>query len=153
MQDKLQFYVYLLTGPRSGKVFYVGKGTGNRIFAHARAALDRSQASDKLDRIREIHESGLAVRYELLRFGLTEQTAFEVEAAAMQLLDGLDNIVAGQHVGSRGRMTTDVVISLFDPSPAPAIVEPVLILRLPQLWHPAMPAEELYDATAAGGRG
>ena len=59
--EKIGFYVYLLVDPRNRVVFYVGKGTGNRCFAH----LDEARKSQtdtvgdyaKLARIREI-ESG-----------------------------------------------------------------------------------------------
>lgn len=156
VKEKLRYYVYLLSDPVDGKIFYVGKGVGNRVFAHAEAALgsDEHRASDKLDRIRAIHDAGLAVHYELLRIGLTEQAAFEVEAAAIQLLGlhDLTNLVSGHHIEARGRMTTDVAISLFDAPPVEVIIEPVLLIKIPKLWYPSMPAEDLYEATAGWWR-
>ena len=63
-------------------------GTRNRVFAHAKNALgEGSGESDKLDRIRAIQAEGLKVHYELLRLGLSEHEAFEVECAGIQLLD------------------------------------------------------------------
>ena len=124
--------------------------TGNRVFAHSQDAHgDEEAASDKLDRIREIHGAGQQVEHQLLRFGLTDRTAFEVEAAAIQLLgtDELTNKVEGHHVWRRGRMTTDVAISLFDAPPAPEITERVILFRIPRLWSPEMSAEELYETT------
>jgi len=148
--------VYLLSDPRDDRIFYVGKGVANRVFSHARAALgdDEQRPSDKLDRIRAIHLAGLEVHYELLRFGLTEQAAFEVEAAAIQLLglDDLTNLVAGHHIEVRGRMTCDVATSLFDAPPVGEIAEPVLLIKIPKLWYPSMPAMDLYDATATWWR-
>ena len=35
VEEQLGSYVYLLTDPRNGEIFYVGKGLGNRVFAHA----------------------------------------------------------------------------------------------------------------------
>ena len=32
--SKLKTYVYRLIDPRNGETFYVGKGKGNRVFAH-----------------------------------------------------------------------------------------------------------------------
>ena len=148
--EHLQYYVYLLADPRTGAIFYIGKGTGNRVFAHAQDALDSTQASDKLERIREIHASGLRVSYELLRFGLNEKAAYEVEAAAIQLLrlDELLNEVAGHHAGTRGRMSVSDAISLFDAPPAPTIADPAVLIRIPKLWYPNMAPEELQEATA-----
>jgi len=31
---EIKYYVYLLSDPISGEIFYVGKGKGNRVFAH-----------------------------------------------------------------------------------------------------------------------
>ena len=151
VQEKLGYYVYLLTDPRDGKIFYIGKGKDNRVFSHAEAALNDAQASDKLKRIRDIQRSGHRVSYELLRFGMSETAAFDVEAAAIQLLEGddlkLHNIVAGHHVAERGRMSTDVAISLFDAPPVGMISEPSLLIKILLLWHPDMTPEELAEAT------
>lgn len=149
--ERLGFYVYLLTDPRDGQIFYVGKGKGNRVFAHAEAALDEQVVNAKLDRIRAIRAEGHQVRYELLRFGLSDIAAFAVEAAAIQLLDGLgvqlDNLVAGHHIGLRGRMSTDVAISILDAPPAPPITQPTLLIRIPDLWEPTMDRQQLLEAT------
>ncbi len=149
VSEQLGYYVYLLSDPRTGEVFYVGKGVGNRVFAHVAGALEDHGESDKLDRIRAIHADGLEVQHELLRFGLNERTAFEVEAAAIELLglDDLTNVVAGHHIGERGRMATDVAISLFEAPPIDSIAEAVLLIRIPRLWYPSMPAEDLFEAT------
>lgn len=49
-------YVYRLIDPRNGETFYVGKGRGNRIFAHIRAepGLEGDEIDNKLKRIRDI---------------------------------------------------------------------------------------------------
>jgi hypothetical protein len=51
------FYVYVLVDPRSAEIFYVGKGTGERLLHHGReadfAAHGRA-GSAKVRRIREI---------------------------------------------------------------------------------------------------
>ncbi len=154
VQERLGYYVYLLSDPRDKKIFYVGKGKGNRIFAHAKDALDDEHDSDKLDRIRQIRHSGHQVGYELLRFGLTQGAAFDVEAAAIQLLGlhDLTNLIDGQHVSSTGRMSVDVAISLFDAPPVGEIAEPVLLIKIPKLWYPSIPEDELLEATAGWWR-
>ena len=37
--EKIEYYVYRLIDPRNGQTFYVGKGKGNRVFAHVHDAL------------------------------------------------------------------------------------------------------------------
>lgn len=148
--ERLGYYVYLLADPRSDEVFYVGKGKGDRVFAHVAAAVeDDSIVSPKLDRIRDIHGAGLEVVHEFIRICLNEATAFEVESACIQMLgmDHLHNAVLGHHVAIRGRMSIDVAVSLFDAEPAPPLNVPALLIRIPKLWHPGMSAAELYEAT------
>ena len=56
----LGYYVYALVDPRDGKIFYVGKGHDDRVFAHARAALKPNDIvpSDKIEIIRSIIKRG-----------------------------------------------------------------------------------------------
>lgn len=39
VNERLGHYVYTLADPATHKIFYVGKGTGNRVFAHAKTIL------------------------------------------------------------------------------------------------------------------
>jgi Uncharacterized protein conserved in bacteria len=95
--EHLGWYVYRLIDPRDGSTFYVGKGKGNRVFAHMRgevAATDDDELlSNKLKQIREIRLAGLEVIHVIHRHGMTdEKTAYEVEAALIDAYPGfLDN--------------------------------------------------------------
>lgn len=104
---KLKYYVYRLIDPRNGQTFYVGKGKDNRVFAHANDALncdlnkDEDTVSLKLNTIRNIKREGLEVIYLIHRYGLDEDTAYEVESAVIDCFQGLTNLVNG-HYGDRG---------------------------------------------------
>ena len=47
--ESLAYYVYALIDPRDNRIFYIGKGKGNRIFQHAKDALYDEDKSLKLD--------------------------------------------------------------------------------------------------------
>jgi uncharacterized protein len=113
--ELLGVYVYRLIDPRNGETFYVGKGTGNRVFHHvldARRLLhDRASKNDdavslKLDRIRDITAAGFAVSHVIHRHGLSDDAALEVEAALIDAYPGLANLQSGHGSGARGAMTT-----------------------------------------------
>ena len=91
------FYVYALVDPRDNAVFYVGKGTGQRLLSHGREALlkaDSGPRSDKVARIREIRRSGGEPRIDIVRHGIDEAEAFLIEAALIDCVDDLSNAVA-----------------------------------------------------------
>lgn len=159
--EKIGWYVYALRNPLDGRVFYIGKGKGNRVFQHAQDAIIATdgELGAKLDLIRSIHAGGHDVEAFLLRHGLSsEKLAYEVEAAvidAYRLVDtgqenqyfSLANAVLGHHHSTRGLASADVVTSLYDAPRAPEITEPSLLIKIPGLWTPTMTADELYRAT------
>jgi uncharacterized protein len=106
----LGHYVYRLIDPRNGETFYVGKGVGDRIFAHAAGVFieasetkdDKIHQSRKIERIRRIQLDGMAVQHVIHRYGLDEKTAYEVEAALMDAYPGLTNIAGGHGSAERG---------------------------------------------------
>jgi hypothetical protein len=95
--SKLKTYVYRLIDPRNGETFYIGKGRGDRVFAHCRAAekLEGDDIDNKMKRIREIQIAGFEVAHVIHRHGMDDKTAFEVEAALIDAYPGLTNIMGG----------------------------------------------------------
>lgn len=89
--------MYALVDPRDGHVFYIGKGKDNRVFSHVEQALcsDKVTKHDKenlkISHIRDIVKSGNMVRHYILRSGLSDEIAKEIEATLIDLLD-LENL-------------------------------------------------------------
>lgn len=98
-----EYYVYALVDPRNDKVFYIGKGTENRVFWHKKES-DKNPESEneKIRMIKEIENSGQQVKHILINWGLDEKEAFASEASLINLMNyisdiSLSNIVAGHH--------------------------------------------------------
>ena len=117
--EQLQYYVYRLIDPRNGQTFYVGKGKGNRVFAHVADALknfdgvsytnkNEDDVSLKIQQIRDIKNDGLEVIHVIHRYGLTEKEALEVEAALIDCYAGLTNVQSGYAV-ERGVNNVEVL--------------------------------------------
>ena len=126
VQEELGYYVYCLVDPRDKKIFYIGKGVGNRVFAHACDALEYEDANtDKLEKIREIMKSGYEVEHYIIRHKLTEEDAFTVESVLIDFLTYqefnteslLTNIVAGHHQWNEGIKTVDQIMQIYDCEP------------------------------------
>jgi hypothetical protein len=154
--------VYALRDPRDRRLFYIGKGKGNRLFQHAAAALEASNdelVGMKLQLIREIHAESQLVDAYVVRHGIpSERQAYEVEAAvidALRLIDpqmnneffNMTNVVLGHHHALRGLAHVDMVASLYSAPRSPDITVPSILFRIPRLWTPQMPPPELYEAT------
>jgi uncharacterized protein len=113
--QKLKIYVYRLLDPRNGETFYVGKGQGDRVFAHIRLDqnLDDDDVDNKVRRIREIHIAGFQVAHVIHRHGLDESTALEVEAALIDAYPGLTNIAGGTGSGDYGVMHAKEILARY----------------------------------------
>jgi hypothetical protein len=152
--EQLGYYVYALIDPRDNRIFYVGKGTGDRVYQHARYAKKvgpESRAELKLGLIQEIHRAGLDVRVELIRHRLSEETAFEVEAAVLDTLElaGLEltNLVAGQGIARAWRPLADIVAGYAATPIEIAHEHRVLLIRVSREYRHGITSEELYDKT------
>jgi uncharacterized protein len=120
------YYVYVLVDPRSGKPFYVGKGTGDRFRSHGDVASRTIEAAlleadsdatsverkNRLTRIREIRNEGLEPTIAFARTRIpTEPQAYLVEAA---VIDSLDAYAAPLVNEVRGHHTPDGLTALDD---------------------------------------
>ena len=118
---KLKTYVYRLIDPRNGETFYVGKGQGDRVFAHIRAEqnlLEGDDLDNRLKRIREISLAGFDVAHVIHRHGMDDSTAFEVEAALIDAYPGLENAVGGAGSNDYGAMHAREILSHYRAEPA-----------------------------------
>lgn len=87
-------------------------GQGNRVFEHVKGAIEvkgnEDQTNLKIGIINEIITANLQVIHVIQRYGMTRDTAFEVEAALIDSYPGLSNTVRGHYSTQRG------IISAFE---------------------------------------
>ena len=165
------YYVYALTDPLGGDIFYVGKGTGERLLAHGREAdltVDEPRQSAKVRRIHDLRAAGHEPQLDLVRHGLSEEQAFEIEAALIDCLPDLLNAATG-HGAHRGRDQLSEYVARYGATPVPDHAPPAVLIRLSRwkdrpeeiesgVWRagngyrPAMTVNELMDATRAWWR-
>ena len=133
--DAIGHYVYRLIDPRNGETFYVGKGRGNRVFAHVRGerqAGDDDQ-SDKVQRIRDILNSGFKVAHVIHRHNLADDAlAYEVEAALIDAYPGTANIAGGHGSDDFGPMHAQQIIDRYRAETA-EFSHPLLIISINQM--------------------
>ena len=80
------------------------------MFNHVEEAVSGDRASLKLDTIREIRSLGLDVKHYIVRHGISQDVAFEIESTLIDFLTYqefnlekvLSNVVAGHHAWNRG---------------------------------------------------
>lgn len=82
--DHLKYYVYTYADPTNHEIFYIGKGTGNRIFAHEKDAAQDRYESNKIERINQLTQHGQQPELHIIRYGLSETEAFVLEAGLIR---------------------------------------------------------------------
>ena len=122
VKEALGYYVYALVDPRDNKIFYIGKGTGNRVFQHAAAAIVDNSCNLKLDTIRSIKSEGEEVIHYIIRHNLEEKEAYLVESTLIDMLtyskfnhdNQLTNLIAGHHQWDEGIKSIDEINAIYD---------------------------------------
>jgi len=147
--EELKYYVYRLVDPRNGETFYVGKGKGNRVFAHVNCALDDYQGTNylnknedadnlKFDRIRNIINDSLEVIYIIQKYGLEERDAFIVESTLIDVYstdNELTNKVKGfdSDKGPINALTLERNLSLKEYEDNPSNPD-YMIIKIKDYW-------------------
>ena len=146
------YYVYGLIDPRTNQIFYIGKGTGNRVFEHEKESLN-SPNSDKLKlkTISEINALGLDVKKIIINSNLTETEAFAAEAAlinAFNYVSGarLTNIVAGHHSAEVLSVEDFEKIYGAEELREEDVKHKILVIKINKLYRRNMSDDELYDS-------
>lgn len=144
MAESLGHYVYLYINPLDNKIFYVGKGKGDRVLH-----LDDGKNNRCSEMIDRIQKEGKEPIIEILVHGLNDDfVARKIEAAAIDLIgiENLCNKVSGWESVDFGRMGLSELIAIYKKENA-IIDEPVILIRINKLYHYGMTDRELYDAT------
>lgn len=146
------YYVYGLMDPRNKQIFYIGKGTGNRVFNHENESHDNPDSEKaKLKTISEIENAGLEVGKIIIDWDLTEEKAFAAEAALINAFNyvnnfKLTNIVAGHH------STEALSVDEFEQRHGAVELEEkdikhrILVIKINKLYQRDMDENDLYDA-------
>lgn len=99
-------YVYALVDPRKPKtdprrIFYVGKGSGQRCFAHAAAEVNWKRGegpNPKLHLIREIRQAiGAPPPIQIISHRLNDEESHRLEAALISVLQTEGNLASGKY--------------------------------------------------------
>ena len=156
--EKIGYYVYRLVDPRDGQTFYVGKGKGNRVFAHVNEALDNydgenyrdkdeDEVSLKLKTIRAIKDSGLDVIHIIQKYNLTNADALKIESVLIDVysLDHLGNKIKGfdSNSGPINALTLERIHSAKEYEDGPE-TPPYVIIKINDNW---MNSEGRYERT------
>lgn len=151
-RQALKYYVYMLLDPTDNKPFYVGKGIGNRVFNHLDCALtDTDTTSAKYDKIREIIQNGQTVKHIIVRHGLSESEAFQIEASLIDTLTYcgllLSNIVGGHNSIEKGLMTSEEVVRLYNAQPLNEMGSDCVLININRTYKRGNGTSPIYQAT------
>lgn len=150
--QELKYYVYMLLDPADNSPFYVGKGIGNRVFDHVACALtDLDASSAKYEKIRALNQKGQDVKHIILRHGLSEKGAYDLEASLIDWFtyDGLplSNKVMGHHSIERGLMTAEEIKRLYNAQRLDKIGDDCILININRKYVRGSEGQSIYQAT------
>ena len=153
--ESLKYYVYMLLDPTTDEPFYVGKGKENRVFDHLRLALKDGKENCKYDEIKRIINSGHTVKHLIVRHGLNEKTAIEIEASLIdtfKYIPKFKSFISGnKQVGiksiEKGIMTTDDIKRLYNAKPLKKLKNDCIIININTSYKRVSGEDTIYKAT------
>ena len=153
--EYLKYYVYLLIDPKTDEPFYVGKGVGNRVFHHVNNPLETDIVNNKYEEINRIKSEGNKVKHLIVRHGLTEKNAFEIESALIdtfKFIPKFKNYVRGNIQGGvnsieKGLMTTNEIIRLYNAEKLEEIEKNCVIININKTYKRGSGENAIYEAT------
>lgn len=161
-KQHLGYYVYALVDPKDGKIFYIGKGHDDRVFAHARDALKPSDVtpSDKIEIIRRIIKRGEKVKCLILRHGLREHEALIVESVLIDLLTNketkqrkidakMTNLQCGHDMRELGIRNAKELDAQYSSTPLANVNDKLVIININRTYKANI---SIYDATRKSWR-
>lgn len=151
--EYLQSYVYALIDPKNNLPFYIGKGNGNRVFNHVTCALESESINDKYAKIKEIKDRGEDVKHIIIKHGMTDKTAYELESALIDFIEYLNipltNEVSGHHSIDSGLMNTNEIIRKYNAIPLNELSDPAIIININKTYKRGSGQDGIYTATKA----
>jgi hypothetical protein len=150
VSDKLGYFVYALVDPGRGKPFYVGKGKGDRPYAHGKTSgTGRREETAKAQRIKKIRRAGREPSVVVICYALTEEIACFVESVVIEVLRRsgveLTNMVGGQNCAQLWRYEDEVNAALG--AKRRLLADPCILVRIKKSYRPDMSSKELMRIT------
>lgn len=152
-RENIGYYVYALVDPRNGKIFYIGKGKGNRVFDHANGAMESDAETEKIETIKAIKNDNKEVQHYILRHGLDEDTAFILESTLIDFLTYprfnletlLANIQSGYDQWDRGIKTVNEIEQTY--AAEPLVINDGDLLMCVNLNKSYRKGKDIYEIT------